>query len=172
MSKTGIRVDSQGGIPTMSEVHWQTHKGRMFTTAHYNSSLANAGVINLLIQVGAIPAHMRLSLTASGLSTAELFEGTTFSNAGTAMAEVNKNRASATTATTAVTHTPTITLDGTSLGVTLVPGGAGPHAVGAQVESFEEWLLAANTKYLLRVTNISGSAAAEGVHLNWYEPKA
>jgi hypothetical protein len=63
-----------------------------------------------------------------------------------------------------VFHTPTVTAAGTT---TLINGLLVPaNAIYPLVAS---WQLAANTRYLLRGNNASGSSAAVSVLLSWYE---
>lgn len=169
--KTGLRVDNTGAIPTISGVHNMTHKGVMSNASRLVVSLSNSTSIEMLVQVGDVPAHLRATVAAGGTSTAFIYEGTTFSGAGTPVSAVNKNRVATTAATVEVTHTPTITLDGTLLSSAVIPGGGHGHAVGGQLSDFEEWVLAPNTVYLVRLTNVSGGAVPASVNLDWYEPK-
>lgn len=81
-------------------------------------------------------------------------------------------RSSANTPYSTVTHTPTVTATGsvTLVNGRILPGGTSPQTrVGGGIRQGVEWILAPNTKYLLRVTNGSGSTVAVNVGLEWYE---
>lgn len=161
-----------GALVVQGMVHRMIHRGLLFETSHVDESVADNGVVEILITTAAgQSAHMRFTAAAGGDARVALFENPTVSDAGTGISEVNRNRNSSNTADTAVTHTPTTSDDGTQLMDHLLPGGSGFFATGGGAESsFEEYILKASEQYLFRVTNISGAAQPVGVALTFYEP--
>ena len=157
-------------VITQAANHHNIHLGRTFTASYLDESVANDASLEFLVQTGALQAHMGLHANGGGSFELYLFEGTTVSAAGTSLAAVQRNRTSSTTATATVTHTPTITADGTQLEVEFIAGGTGGIASGSQGDFHEEWVLAPNTNYLVRVKNVAGVAEEMGLIIDWYEP--
>lgn len=160
-------------VTVIDEEHRLTHEGFVYHGTHRAADLANDGVINLLLAVpaGAYP-HLRKIVyhTEGGPIDIELFEGTTTSAAGTGITMFNRNRNSANTADTVVTYGPTITLDGTLIHDLYSP--AGGKDVGSDTNGLaEEWMLATNTQYLLRMTNKTGGIMDYSLELMFYEIK-
>jgi len=123
--------------------------------------------------VGAQEVHASFNGAVSQNMIAGFYEGVTFSAAGTAIASHNRDRESANTATMVITHTPTLTLDGTQLTDVYIPGGSKSTAGGGQAASFNEWELSPNTAYLLRISNTivsPASAGHAGIDIEFYEP--
>ncbi len=158
-------------IVNIDYAHQKVHEGRFFSGSYYNSSVADAASINLLIQNTSQYSHSKIAISASGDCLLYLFEDTTFSGAGTAVDMINHNRASSKVFAGTVTHTPTITLDGTQLnGAEFLPGG-NKHIGGGAGAGFEnELILDINTNYMFRLTNISGSSAKLYIHFDCYQP--
>lgn len=153
-------------------VHQRIHQGIMFGATVYDAALANAADLELLLQVGAGVAHARLVGRIGGDGELRLFEGTTFSSAGSAVASVNRNRTKSITSTVTVTSAPTITDDGTELETQLIPGGSGfLLSGGGEGPVFEEVILAPSTNYLLRLTNISGGNQPANLAVDYYLPQ-
>ncbi len=159
-------------LAVVTAIHKRVHDGGMFQLDRVVEAVADDGTIELLVQVpAATQVHLRFAAAAAGDARISIFEGTTFSDAGTAMTAVNRNRVpTISTPGSVVTHTPTVTGDGTELSDVLIPGGSGGNASGGTDDGFQEWILAASTDYLVRLKNISGGAAHLGLQLNWYEP--
>ena len=149
-------------------IHNRIHRGQFFSLDQFNTGLAAAGTIELLVKV-TTGAHVRLTAAAGGDARLQLFEGTTVSANGTPLTPVNRNRFSTLAAVTQFYSGPTITADGTSLLDTLLPGGTGGiFSGGGGGETFEEFILAPGN-YLVRLTNISGSTQPANVQVDFYE---
>ena len=154
-------------IVVQDEIHTNIHRGVFFSASRYVAALSDASTVEVLIQVSASQsAHVRFG------GAVEVFEDTTFSSEGTTVTARNRNRFSANTADTVITHTPTLTLDGTSLDdPALIPGGTHVNfSPGGQSRSFEEWILSTSKNYLVRLTNTSGNTTPVSVVLDLYEP--
>ena len=158
-------------LVSMGEVHANIHRGIMFVAGQSAEGVADDGTIEVLIQVGSTRScHVQFTGAAGGDHEFELFEGTTFSAAGTSVTPINRNRFSSTAAVTTVTHTPTLTADGTKLVGGLRPGGTGGNSIGSTTKGFAEWMLATDTVYLARLINRAGTAQLLSLEMDFYEP--
>ena len=159
-----VRADEiSEGVITIDTTHRRTHQGISFFLNRF-ANIANNGTIEVLIQVPVNEgAHFRVVVQAASLSELQIFEGTTFSAAGTTLTPRNRRRSSSNSSVLIITHTPTITDDGTELLKVVIPAGSGAGFL-------EEIDLDQNTVYLLRATNRGGGAADLNFLLRWYEP--
>lgn len=166
------RDETTGALLTIDTIHHEVHEGEMFAAEYSQASLANGGTVQLMFTTGAKEAHTSWAVMAGGQMTVYLYEAIAGS-AGTAVPVYNMNRTSAGAPTAVVVHTPTVTnLGGTVALVNgrIIPGGNSPStSVGGGARENVEWILGTATKYLLRVVNSSGGAAAVNAFINWYE---
>lgn len=156
--------------------HYQIHEGKVFYITRYVSSVSNGASSDILMAVPAsLYPHLRAYIVTANDAPMRVFlyEGATTSDDGTGMTGYNLNRNSANTASTVVTHSPTVTGTGTLLDISLIPDtGGGLFSPGGGAGSSDlptEWILKPSTKYLIRVTNDSGSATAVDFQIFWYE---
>jgi hypothetical protein len=156
---------------TIDTVHQKTHEGRYFSGGAYLSNLANGATLSLLIQSDPTQStHTRLSVTAGGNVTLQLYEGVTISVAGSAVTMSNHNRSSSKVFAGTVTSQPT-TSGGSQLNATqFIAGGSGPHAGGGGGGFSAEWVLAPSQTYLAVVTNTSGGAIPLTLECAAYQP--
>lgn len=158
-----------GGLLTIDTLHYRTHYGDTYEASNIFNGVADDGTAEMLLQVGsAFPPHIIFNVAVSGNAEVHLFEGTTFSGAGTSLAALNKNRFSSKTPDTTFTHTPTTTGDGTQLTSHFVPGGT-LLGSGAHNGIEFEWVLNTDTDYLFRVTNVSGLPSSISITAIFYE---
>jgi hypothetical protein len=147
------------------------HDGYMFHSTGRVTDLANAADYELLFAVpaGCYPHIQKIVFHIEGAPMdVEVFEGTTTSADGTAVTTKNTNRNSALTPDAVLTHTPTVTGDGESMHDRYIPT-AGKDTGQIAGSLYEEWILAADTKYLIRLTNNSGAIADLSYEVMWYE---
>ena len=157
-------------VVSIDTVHQHIHEGIMFSAHQYDDAVANDGTLAFLIQVPAgVSPHLRPRAAAGGDAEVRLFEAPTFSAAGSAAAALNRKRSSDITALATVTTGPTVSVNGTELDATYVPGGSRNQAVGGSAGFFQEWILAPSTNYLVLMTNKSGGSAELALALDWYE---
>jgi len=160
-------------LPVMQFDHIYTHAGRIFISSHLwpsTAKLADAATAEYLIQVGANShAHTVIQISAEGSVELTLLEGPTFSAAGTGMTQFNSNRTSVNTSDTTITHTPTVSVDGTQLNSKLLPGGSGPHSAGGSGSFDHEWIFENDTDYLIQIKNVSGGAASISIEIDIIE---
>ena len=164
-----VAVDVGGHLLFIDSLHNRIHAGSFFSAGISNAALANGAVLELLIQTPATGTiHLRGEAAAGGNAGIEMYEGTTFSAAGTASPSANHNRLSSNVSTVVVTHTPTLTADGSQLVSDIIIGGQTGKAFGGSV-SPEEWLLDQSQVYLLRLTNTAGTVQPARIALDFYD---
>ena len=96
-----------------------------------------------------------------------LYEGATMTG-GTAATAVKLNRNSAISSQSAITIGPTVTNVGTLVLKQILIGGSGKKAGGGDVGS-SNLILKPLTSYLIRLTNVNGTAHAAEVIVEWAE---
>jgi hypothetical protein len=162
-------VDIGNHLLTIDSLHNRIHSGAFFSSGASNAALGNNADLDVLIQTPATGTiHLRGLGEIGGDGQFYLFEDTTFSAAGTALGASNHNRLSSNVTTVTLTHTPTITGDGTQLASGVILGGTGGMASGGSVTP-QEWLLAQSTNYLVRLTNVSGQAQVAQLTIDFYD---
>lgn len=165
-----VEERTREGVTTITFVHYNIHRGITYESSYKTLTLANNASLEMLFTTGSLPCHAVFKAEIGGDGEVQLYEATTVSANGTAMARNNKNRTSSRVALATVFHTPTVTGDGTELTDHYIPGGTGSIFSGGGEDSFgREWLLAPNTNYMLRLTNRAGSTQPAGFHVQWYE---
>ena len=159
-------------IQVIDYAHHAQHDGKYYSTGHAwteAAAPADNAVVELLLQTGAKECHATFQGSAGGDAEFFLFEGATFSAAGTAAVPVNHRRSSTKVSTVTATYGPTVTGDGTGLIHQFSPGGTKNAAVGGSTAQRDEIILKANTVYMLRGINRGGSAKAMSMLASWYE---
>lgn len=168
---TQVLVDYSEPLPVVDVNHYRLHEARAFIAYHLEngvSPLADGASINIAIAANAgYTPHMTIGAFCGGDSTLYFYESATASG-GTAFTPVQRNRTSTTTSNVAMTINPTVTGTGTELYKEFLPGGTKKKAGGGGGESLE-FILKPLTSYLIRLTNISGSAQVAEITLEWYE---
>jgi len=159
--------------PIVNSVGWEhvkIHQGKMFYASYLGTALADGGTAQVWFAVGSQTAHVLIEGKAGGKAWGYLIEGGTVSG-GTAITAYNQNRESAAVPESALKHTPTVGGGGVTLLSEYIPGGgATPVSASAgQARTNSEWLLAANTDYVVRIINASGGAQPVQISLQWYE---
>lgn len=146
--------------------HHEIHEGDAYQGG-YLVDLGNAAALNLLLTTpnSAKRLHCTVEVVSESEVEAGLYEDANASG-GTAITVFNRNRNSASATGATLTHTPTITTDGTRIDAWHFGSGRG---VGGSERGVEELLLKQNSKYLLRVTNATATNNQVQVHLHWYE---
>lgn len=165
------KTDQSGSFTIITHGHSKVHQGDHYHVSHIFAAVASAGTAEILIQVPAnLTIHMNYNVSATGEGRVQIFEGTTFSGAGTALTEVNNNRRSTNTSTVTATHTPTTTGDGTQILGSVLPGGATGSNIGsAQHGPDEQFMFDESTNYMIRFTNDSASAENVSIEVAYYE---
>ena len=154
-------------LRSIEAAHALIHDGRLFCVSDTTLAVAAASSVDIVLAppAGCYP-HIVFFVNSDQPSTTTLYTGTTYTP-GANVAGVNRNRVSTNVAALGVDLTATGVTPGTSLMQVRVPGSV---LAGGSFSSQSEWILAAGTNYLLRVTNSAASAAANiSIELMWYE---
>lgn len=157
-------------LPIISTAHTRIHQGLGYVCGTYSAAVANNANLDMLIQVADARMHTILDVAAGGDTTITMYEGTTFSSAGSSLSAFNKARWSDNTTTTTLTAGPTITDIGTAFPTKFLPGGTRGNAQGGSDSGFSRELdFSTSTNYLIRAVNISGNSKPISIVLEWYE---
>lgn len=158
-------------VTTVTEAHYAINNGIGFMVGDIFEGIANDGEAVGLIQVGDNEIHAFLNVASQGDFYVRMYEAPTVTAVGTALTIFNKNRESVIVSGVTVTHTPTVSANGTELPPAFIHGGTGGNAQGGQGDNFSsEIVLARNKNYLFKLINKSGGAATMMGRLEWYEP--
>jgi hypothetical protein len=165
-----VRDTFTNSIGSINSVHLKGHQGKSFYTDYINTSVANGGTVDLLLNNPASNyPHFVAYIKTSGNASIDFYKGTTASANGTALTSQNRNDNSSNVAGLVVSHTPTVTTLGTLKHQGYSIGGEHNKLTGGENGFSEEIILTPNTKYLMRVTNTAGVASIIVIHTHWYE---
>lgn len=166
------RIDaSTGGQIVVSHYEADVHESNRFKASYlqpHGSELADDAAHDFLIKAGALTPHATLRIAVGGDSDFLFYEGTTVSADGAALDSISKNRETIGVAQTEMYSAPTVTAAGTLLLSLFVPAGVKKTLSGGGWGE-SEWILTANTNYLVRITNRSGAAIQLSFSLGWSE---
>jgi hypothetical protein len=146
-------VSEEGFVKGMGRLHAKVHDGSLVSVSG-EATLQIAETYEMLIQTGDEPLHIHWAGSALDDTDFQFYEGTTFSAAGTTLTPVNHNRIAPQVFNHTVTHTPTLTADGTELFEHHMSAG---FKIGGSMEGVTEMILATQTTYLLRWTSNANS---------------
>ena len=174
IADSGILVDPYvKALKSIDVAHNEVHRGVLFSADYVATGVGNNASVDVLFVVGDdVDAHFVFDISAGGAVQVYLYEAPTISAAGTAVTAYNLNRTSANVPASTVTHTPTVTATGTTTivnGRYLAGGASAQTRIGGGLRPGIERLLAGGETYLLRVTNVSGSAITISAACEWYE---
>ncbi len=161
-------------VTSNDEESRMTHDGFLFFSGYNFPSVADQASVDVLVQAGPKPTHIRrLNNSATqGPLTIDIYEGTTFSAAGTVVPSQNANRRSSNTADLILSTAPTITDVGTLVTSIRLLADT-PIFLSSVFQSsaglVNEIILAADTDYLVRITNEAGLAVEVDGSVIWYE---
>jgi len=151
--------------------HQRNHDGRAYQAWRLypdSAKLAAGASCNIVFAAGpGIRMHLTLDAVLMGDAEFYIYEGST-STGGTAFTPINRNRNYTDSSNVAMVMNPTVTATGVLLDAQFLPGGVGKKAGGGSATS-REFVLKPLTNYLIRMTNVNGTAHAVYVALEWYE---
>lgn len=172
----GLRGSNGAHIPVRAFQdfdHAMIHMGCAFTLSNRHDNISGSGVFDHLFVVGKHSLHMReleVIATEAPFSLRYYYAPTVTDN-GTLETIFNNNGNSSLVTDAAIYGGPTVTNVGTQVGEDLWPSyGSGGH--GGQVATLAggEWIMPANSVWLIRFTN-EGSKTADISHTYfYYEP--
>ena len=164
-------IDSEvGGIIVVDSVHHEVHEGITFQTSYASGSVANSGNLDLIVSTTGtvLTSHASWVISSGGDAQIYFYEGIT-GTYGTQVTGINLNRQSSNTPEVQTFTNPSVSVLGLLLHQEHLPGGFGPSALGGVARRNTEWMLATNKRYLLRATNIAGTAQPMSINFQWYE---
>lgn len=151
--------------------HQRNHDGRAYQAwrLYPDSAKLAAGASCDIVFAAGPGTRMHLTLDAVLMGDAELYiyEGAT-STGGTAFTPINRNRNYTDSSNVAMVMNPTVTATGTLLDAQFLAGGVGKKSGGGSSQSLE-FVLKPLTNYLIRLTNVNGTAHSGYVAMEWYE---
>ena len=159
-------------ISTLDIEHWYIHRGKSF----FNGTVvqvAGNGTFDWVVEVGDCPIHLifRIGATESGISFVT-YEDVEANADGTLQGLINHNRLSSNETEVKMRLRPT----GVNIANATVirqdrigRAGAAPVRQGGSAERENEVIFKPNTKYLLRVTNLSNNTNYVRLFHAWYE---
>jgi len=167
-----IRLDeSTSSINIIDYAHHKIHDGDAFTVC--DTVACDTTTVKWMIVTPAttVYSHLIFELSCTGEAT-YLVTGDADRAAGTALTAVNRRRVGTPAAsTTTVSRTPT---GGTTDGATIlfskragITGGGSKAIEGSSARDLNEWILKANTKYVISITTYAAVYAT--MQIDWYE---
>lgn len=169
----GISVSEDGALVSIPYNVEATHAGMMFYASIYNSAVASTANLDILLVSSATKhCHFAVDANSGGSGTLSIYEGVTYSAAGSALIAFNANRQSLLTSDQVFTSGPTITGTGTTLIQDFVPGGTTGNALGgssANIARVTEFVCKLNTAYLFRFNNITNAAQPVSLTVGYFE---
>ena len=159
-----------GGCKTIGSEHVMVWEGCTYKASYVNTAVANTASVNILIQVPATLSLMHINHNTFKTTGAPfgigVYEGPTFSAAGTAITPYNINRLSSNTSLVTITHTPTLTDDGTQIEADLI---VGDKSAGGDIEGYSEHFVFGPGNFLFRATNNSGQEKQLAFRMAYFE---
>ena len=150
-------VDSAGAQITIDTYHHELHEGEAFGVEHVYSGVVDAANADMRLTTGDMQPHILFEVATSGKAEVKFYQDAVL---GTGTAQTVNNRDLAKANLTGVTCgvSPTVTSVGNLIFDEVLPGGTKNASVGGSTSTRDEWMLKANTVYLIRVVNKAGSA--------------
>lgn len=169
LTNAQLRADA---VHEIDQGHQKIHAGLMFSFCDEVAGLVNTAAVDYLIVTGAKAPHLIWEAFGDTAMRLQFYEASTTSANGAAQSVRNRNRGSASVPVTAIYKTPTITVVGDLLCQERDGSASTSSKVGGEVREGHEWILKVNTKYLIRVTSLSGASASLNfaIKFNFYEP--
>ncbi len=168
----GAKDDLTGLIGTIDTVHHEIHEGEHFFIQNY-IEVAGNGVLNHVWLTGAKDVHMTFSVNGAEAGIIlQTYEGVTADADGTLLTPLNNKRSSLTASTATVRRNPgnIVTTSATLLRSSrLGTAGGVSQRTSGNIDRGNEAILKQNTKYLIRITNLSSSANNINIDYQWYE---
>ena len=172
--------------------HHEIHSGSSYNSHYSNTTTSDDNHRTGIAFKTPVTKEMHLVAALSASSAAEVFllEAPTIGTAaaGTRKLIYNRSRVSTNTSlcrdeeagniaggVSTYTEAQLVTANvsgGTELEYQILQAGSGPKPLGGTARGTEEWILKADTIYLIFIRNIGAAANAHNISLNWYEHTA
>lgn len=165
-----------GALLTIGFVHQMVHLGNMYRATHEFATVGQGATRNIIIDVASEHAHIQVKKFAqtSEDMRIELYRSPTIDTAGSDLDGVhNLNDGDGSAPTVTLSQEASVSANGTLLSRLGNPGGqkAGGRASILPDGPGFEFHTKANTTYMLKITNLSGSNTIDYIwaDLIWYE---
>lgn len=160
-----------GAVVGIAFPHYEIHEGDSFTYGDTHIIAKNTQAPDHLIVTPNSTkfAHFTLAIgSTGGQIMLEVFENATCSDNGDLEPLFNRNRNSNKTPTTILYEDPTCSSTGTTI-FHATYGVDEKKSAGGEGRGTQEWILKANTKYLVRVTEEDVANTVVNLEFDWYE---
>jgi hypothetical protein len=168
-----VDVSTSRPMPSISTPHLRIHQGKFFHASYlvpHASPIADNASVDIFFTTGALSAHLLSTINGAGDIESRIYTGPTATGNQTEQPSYNNNQNNSTESTSKMYFVPSVTVPGTQLGGgVFLPGGSGPQSSGGNQTPDHELVLAPNTDYLFKTTNVSGGALQLSIELGWYE---
>lgn len=168
-----VEIDELLNVQVAIDVlHHEIHEGHAFVVSHLFEQVASAASVDILIKTAGQPLpHVVFGISVGADSRVRFYNAPALSAWGTELRVFNKRRDRPDQSNTRWFHTPGIVAGGlgTELWAGFIGGGSRNFAVGGEQSDRDEWILALNMHYLMRVTNTSQDAADIALQATYYE---
>ena len=138
-------------------------EGRLYTGSFVSRAVANNASVSVRVTAGLLTELLKIGFIGTGELQVDIYEGSTYSAAGTALTIQNRNLLSANSCAAAAHSNPTTSALGTYHYTRIIPAGSGQGQggirAGALSDDSYDFLMNPNSDLLFVITNISGAAA-------------
>ena len=168
---TSVSVDPKvRAFKSIETEHSEIHEGETYICSHFYSQVADDANADLRITLGSNKElHITITVAVAGDGEILLYEGTTYTVAGTDVVIYNRDRTSSNSSDPTCRHTPTTDVLGTELFHGYAPGGTKKEAIGSVRRTAQEWIFQKSEDYLVRFTNRSGGPIDVSIEVEYYE---
>lgn len=172
-SKYGMLQLSQTkyGIVAADEFHFHVHDGTLWSASYFQTGIPANAAVSIGITTGARAVHLGLNHSASGDGRVDIYGASTFSG-GTLLGIVNHNLsivASEGNPDVVISLSPTISVAGSIIRTTYIPGGTGGQRVGGINPFSREFIVPPSTQSRMVYTNLDGNNSIYNAVLDFYE---
>ncbi len=169
-----LSLDTEDGIANsirvMLTTHANVHAGDLYSAHHEEVGVAQNGTLLMQFDTGAKYTHFKRFEVYTDKEDArfEILEDPNLTDGTSEIRRVNRNRTSSNVSTITIYSDPTSITGGFKLED--IRFGSGDKKAGSDSRSNDlELILALNTTYLIRLTNLGSQAAILYTKLFWYE---
>ncbi len=151
--------------------HEKVHEGISFVSNTLFTSVADSDSVYVRFKATTKAMHIIFKVEVEGKSFLKTYEGTTYTDDGTAVNVFNRVVGGGVTETGEVYKTPTIDVLGAQRGNRLIPAGRGGTATGGSGGNRVESIILPGNELLIEVENASGQSRDIDIVADWYEVK-
>ncbi len=170
-SSDGTLLVVDKALVILDYAHYEVHAGNTFFTSYTSpegGDLADNGLNGILLATGAKTLHCMFEFSGGGDVEQVVFEEPGITT-GSSQALYNLVRDSSKTSTVQAWRCDTVSITGTMIEHSWIPGGTGGNSTGGTGGIGTEWNFAPNSFYLLGGINRGGQAKVASLKVQWYE---